>query len=103
MPTQVQPTKVWLLTGAGFSKPFGGYLSSEFWALIFRQRGVRDNHKISSRMRQNLNFEKVYEEVMTRKKYSAEERVALIESVWNSNQVMYNEMLKSSSDQYGLP
>jgi hypothetical protein len=49
-----------LLTGAGFTKPFGGYLASEMWAAIFNQPEVQNSPKLLDEMRACLNFETVY-------------------------------------------
>jgi hypothetical protein len=49
-----------LLTGAGFTKPFGGYLASEMWAAILNQPEVQDSPKLLDEMRACLNYETVY-------------------------------------------
>src|SRR5439155_3178486 len=84
------PLKTVLLTGAGFSKPFGGYLASEMWAVIFRQRQIREFPNLRERMLKNLNFEAVYEDVMT--SAPAPEQIAFTEAVWSSYVQMHDEM-----------
>jgi hypothetical protein len=66
-----------LLTGAGFSKPLGGYLASEMWALIFRQPEVRASEHMRKKMLREMNFERVYEEVMTSQDCGVEEKQGL--------------------------
>ena len=96
MARRLRPTKALLLTGAGFAKPFGGYLTSEFWALIFRQPEVRKFHRLRTRMLAELNFEVVYDEVMTQTTtYSSDERFGLIEAVWRSYRQMQTEIRSS--------
>ncbi len=57
--------KTILLTGAGFTKTFGGFLGSEMWAAIFNQPEVREDNKLREYMlRGDLNFEAVYERVI---------------------------------------
>ena len=54
-----------LLTGAGFTKTFGGFLGSEMWAAIFNRPEVRADNKLRECMlRGNLNYEAVYESVI---------------------------------------
>ncbi len=54
-----------LLTGAGFTKTFGGYLASEMWATILNQPEVQDSPEILKGMRdlENLDYEMFYEDI----------------------------------------
>jgi hypothetical protein len=54
-----------LLTGAGFTKNFGGYLASEMWAAIFGQPEIRQNEDLRLAMLDCLNFEAIYDRVLT--------------------------------------
>jgi len=49
-----------LLTGAGFTKPFGGYLASEMWAAILNQPEVQNSSGLLEGMRNFLNYEEFY-------------------------------------------
>jgi len=90
MTTQPAPLKAVLLTGAGFSKPFGGYLAAEMWAAILRQPQIRESPALRERMLKEMNFEAVYEDVMT--SAASEEQTALTEAVWRSYLQMHDEM-----------
>src|SRR5215468_987064 len=89
----VRPAKALLLTGAGFSRPFGGYLASEMWALIFRQPEVRASESIRQKMLVDMNFESVYGEVVTSAQYNEKEKHDIQEAVWRSYRDMHDEML----------
>lgn len=54
-----------LLTGAGFTKTFGGYLASEMWATILNQPEVQNSPELLKGMRdlENLDYEKFYEDI----------------------------------------
>jgi hypothetical protein len=54
-----------LLTGAGFTKTFGGYLASEMWATILNQPEVQDSPELLKKIRDadNLDYETCYEEI----------------------------------------
>jgi hypothetical protein len=54
-----------LLTGAGFTKPFGGYLANEMWATILNQAEIQDSPTLLKGMRdiENLDYEKFYENI----------------------------------------
>jgi hypothetical protein len=54
-----------LLTGAGFTKPFGGYLASEMWATILNQPEIQNSPELLKGMRdlENLDYEKFYEDI----------------------------------------
>lgn len=51
-----------LLTGAGFSKSFGGYLGAEMWAVIYNQPEIIETAVLRSAMRDSLtlNYEEIY-------------------------------------------
>jgi hypothetical protein len=49
-----------LLTGAGFTKPFGGYLASEMWAAILNQPEIQSCPSLLEGMRNFLNYEEFY-------------------------------------------
>jgi hypothetical protein len=57
-----------LLTGAGFTKPYGGYLASEMWATILNQPEVQNSPELLTGMRnlEFLNYETFYADVQTR-------------------------------------
>jgi hypothetical protein len=54
-----------LLTGAGFTKTYGGYLASEMWATILNQPEVQDSPELLKGMRdlEHLDYETFYEEI----------------------------------------
>jgi hypothetical protein len=54
-----------LLTGAGLTKNYGGYLASEMWATILNQPEVQDSPELLKGMRdlEHLDYETFYEEI----------------------------------------
>jgi len=54
-----------LLTGAGFTKNFGGFLGSEMWAQIFNDPEIQSNENLRSLLQEDYDFESVYSSVMT--------------------------------------
>ena len=65
-----------LLTGAGFTKNFGGFLASEMWAQIFNSRHIKPHKKLGEILRHDFDYESVYNRVLVGGN-SAEERKAL--------------------------
>ncbi len=58
--------KIILLTGAGFSRDFGGFLSEQMWAHIFNDRWLRDNYPRIidvANKRNDVDYETVYYEI----------------------------------------
>ncbi|MBU0630725.1 MAG: SIR2 family protein [Candidatus Margulisbacteria bacterium] len=53
-----------LLTGAGFSCNFGGFLSDEIWALIFNNPLIQANVNIRNKLLNDFNFESVYNDIL---------------------------------------
>jgi len=73
------PKSTVLLTGAGFSKPFGGYLAGEMWELIFNQEVIAQSPRIRELLLKELNYERAYERVV--KEFKPSEKVVLTEAL----------------------
>lgn len=76
------PAKNILLTGAGFTKNFGGYLASEMWSVIFNQPEIRQYPSLREILLGELNFEQVYDQVPGRS--SPEEHTAFHSALTNA-------------------
>ncbi len=48
-----------LLTGAGFTKNFGGFLASEMWAQIFNSYHIKPHKKLGEILRRDFDYESV--------------------------------------------
>ncbi len=84
-----KPTKNVLLTGAGFTRDFGGYLASEMWAVIFRQPEVRRYPSLRKRMLERLDYEALYHEVLSSESYSTDEKLSLTKAIRNAYEEMH--------------
>ena len=73
-----------LLTGAGFTNNFGGFLASEMWAKIFNNPLIQTKEKIRDLLLNNFDFESVYFEVTSKDIYSSGEKDALKQAVENA-------------------
>lgn len=56
---------IYLLTGAGFSKNFGGLVASEMWSAIFSWPSVQARPGLRDRLLADQDFESVYHAVQT--------------------------------------
>lgn len=63
-----------LLTGAGFTKNFGGLLGSEMWNKIFNNPILDNCPKIKKELRGNFDFEDVYSNVLNNDDYLNERK-----------------------------
>jgi hypothetical protein len=59
------PKKQILLTGAGFSKPFGGYLAGEMWAVLFNKLNMESTKNVRALLRGEMDYELVYDSVLS--------------------------------------
>ena len=84
-----RPTKNVLLTGAGFTRDFGGYLASEMWAVIFRQPEIRRYPNLRRQMLERLDYEGLYHEVLSSESYTADEKSSLTKAIRNAYQEMH--------------
>jgi len=66
-----------LLTGAGFTHNFGGFLATEMWSKIFNHPEVQGNEKLKNILQTDFDFESVYSKVLTKKSFNNEDRISL--------------------------
>jgi len=81
MPFDILPQT--LLTGAGFTKNFGGFLGPHMWSVVFNSPKIQQSSTLASLMRKELDFESVYSKVIYGKK-RAEDKKAFMEAMENS-------------------
>ncbi len=60
-------TNLILLTGAGFTKNFDGFLGSEMWSKIFNNPLIQANEKLRNILKDDYDYESVYSEVENNK------------------------------------
>ena len=75
------PYRFILLTGAGFSYPFGGLLASEFWDGLFRRTQVQARPKLRSLLTTTHSFEDALAKVRTDPSFDGEDIEALESAV----------------------
>ncbi len=61
-----------LLTGAGFTKNFGGFLASEMWAQIHNRLQHANYEELKEITKSEFDYEKIFEEVVKGEKYKKE-------------------------------
>lgn len=72
-----------LLTGAGFTCNFGGFLAKQMWALIFNCKEVQANGVLKNILKDDFNYESVFQKVLCRE-YTSELKEAMKASVNNA-------------------
>lgn len=89
-PKWFTPAKTILLTGAGFTHNFGGYLASGMWAVILNHPEIRKYPKLRGLMLEEMNYETIYDEVLRKQEYdNGPERDALQEAIRNAYQQLH--------------
>ncbi|MDP2946336.1 MAG: SIR2 family protein [bacterium] len=63
-----------LLTGAGFTKNFGGFLGSEMWRQILHQKEIQTNKNLREKLLTNTDFESVYSSILDSNDFSKEDK-----------------------------
>ncbi len=79
-----------LLTGAGFTKNFGGFLSHEMEAQIFNNPAVQASEPLRKLLQENYDFEEVYSIVVGSNppRYSEEDRHTIARAVETAYRTM---------------
>ncbi len=71
-----------LLTGAGFTYDFGGFLASEMWALIFNHQLVQKRPSVRRIMLEDFDYESVYERILEDTTLVSEDKKAIKQAVF---------------------
>ncbi len=74
-------TNLILLTGAGFTKNFDGFLGKEMWAKVFNNTLIQSNEKLRPLLQDDYDFESVYSKVETDTNLSFDDKKAFQEAV----------------------
>jgi len=84
---EFKSTDLILLTGAGFTKNFDGFLGSEMWAKVFNNTLIQNNEKLRDFLQDDYDFESVYSKIETDPKLSEGDKKSFqvaIESAYKS-------------------
>jgi hypothetical protein len=65
-----------LLTGAGFTKNFGGFLAREMWSKIFNHHLVKDHQNLRKLVLNDYDYESIYNRVLSGE-FSIQEKEAI--------------------------
>lgn len=71
---EIKSTNLIMLTGAGFTKNFDGFLGNEMWAKVFNNTLIQSNNKLRDLLQDDYDFESVYGEVEVSKELSTEDK-----------------------------
>src|SRR6267143_3018187 len=85
----MRPSRNIILTGAGFTKDFGGYLGGEIWSAIFSQREIAQNQKLRLKLLEEMNYEAAYHDVLDSRELSPIERAAFTTAIENAYREMH--------------
>jgi hypothetical protein len=97
-----KPREAVLLTGAGFSKPYGGFLGSEMWSLILNQPQIGQSKKLHACLLEDLNYEAVYDTILTTGRYSEEEKTQFTDALKNAYLQLDDAIRTNDRNRLGL-
>jgi hypothetical protein len=84
-----------LLTGAGFTKNFGGFLAREMWAQIHNRLQKYNEESLLQIIRDEFDYEKIFEELVKGTEYSDEQKdkvnKSFLEAYKFMDQIICNE------------
>ena len=92
-----------LLTGAGFSKNFGGYLGREMWAKIFNHPALEQILEIKNQLRSKFDFESVYADVLKNSDLTDQEKKGfqkIVLDAYDDMDQMLKQYIPSGDDPY---
>ena len=94
-----------LLTGAGFTANFGGFLAREMWEIIFNNPKLNNIQKIKNLLRDNFDYEAIYSIILNSTNYISEEKNSfkeIIKESYNSLDKVIKNYNFTGTDPYGI-
>jgi hypothetical protein len=88
-----------ILTGAGFSRPWGGYLAAELWSLIISEPSIRSRVELDRVLHDELNFEEVLAriEVSETSDFNDDDRRVMRAAVTNAFELQEQQIKQKGS------
>jgi hypothetical protein len=95
--------KTVLLTGAGFTYNFGGYLANEMWEKIFNHTQIKKYPKLTHITSTDFDYESIYYKVHGDPQYCAEERKAIDTAVFDAYISLDNQIKQTKYNNNSQP
>ena len=86
-----------LLTGAGFTCNFGGFLAKEMWALIFNHSEVGKYPQLKELLKDDFDYESIYYGVIEGNEFNEDEKKALTDAVFSAYKKLDDKIRKYRS------
>lgn len=106
---EISSGRVFVLTGAGFSKNFGGFLGSEMWTQIFNNRRIQSDPDLRGILNDDYDYESVYSKTLDSKLPEEKKQVmreVVLESYKRLDDIlkgwMFNDYSAYPVNRYGL-
>lgn len=91
-------SKVILLTGAGFSANFGGFLAREMWSWIFSNHKLKNAGNIKLKLRDEFDFEKIYSDVFDERSNFPTHEIEIFKEVVNETYFSMDNVIQAFWD-----
>jgi hypothetical protein len=88
-----------LLTGAGFTHNFGGFLARTMWAEIHNRIQQSNNARLIALLKENFDYEDLYQQVLADESYSAEEKSVFVDAVCKAYEALEG-VVRDYNDRY---
>ncbi len=83
-----------ILTGAGFTANFGGFLGREMWVKIFNNPKLDGASKIKLELKKGFDFEKVYSSIFSNRGSFTQDEIEIFEDVVNEAYLAMDDVIK---------
>jgi hypothetical protein len=95
--------KTVLLTGAGFTYDFGGYLANRMWDEIFNHTQIKKYPKLTHITSTDFDYESIYHKIHGDPQYCAEERKAVDTAVFDAYISLDNQIKQTKYNNNSQP
>ena len=86
-----------LLTGAGFTANFGGFLGKEMWSKIFNNPKLNEIPKVKAELKKSFDFEDIYSRIFENRPSFEEKEIKIFEDVVNEVYLAMDRAIRNST------
>lgn len=91
-----------LLTGAGFTNNFKGFLAKDMWSFIFNDKKIKGRPRILEISDSDYDYESIYYKIHNDPKYDSEDKKAINDAIYNAYQKLDDTIRKVTDANHPL-
>lgn len=91
-----------LLTGAGFTNNFKGFLAKDIWSFIFNDKQIKERPRVLEIIDSDYDYESIYYKIQNDSDYDSEDKKAINDAIYNAYQKLDDTIRKVTDENHPL-